>query len=104
MLGYKVGTVSFESYDVLLGLGLFATVYLAGITSVSGGVVAGVLAAGGIVSYASTEWFSLSVPWYTVITGIAVVVTVVKYPEGIVGSVHEALARTRSTGPAAPST
>ena len=32
------GNVTFDSFDVLVGLGVFATVYLAGITSVSGGI------------------------------------------------------------------
>ena len=53
MLGYNQGNVTFDSFDVLVGLGVFATVYLAGITSVSGGILAGMLAAGGIVFYAT---------------------------------------------------
>ena len=95
MLGYRLGTVTWDSFDVLLGLGLFATVYLAGITSVSGGVFAGVLAAGGLVSYASSQWLSLDVAWYQILTGIGLVVSVILNPEGLVGNVHHAIDRRR---------
>jgi ABC-type branched-subunit amino acid transport system ATPase component/ABC-type branched-subunit amino acid transport system permease subunit len=96
MLGYKLGTVTFDSFDVLLGLGVFATVYLAGITSVSGGVLAGVLGFGGLAYYASTQWFGFDAYWYQIVTGVGLVLSVVLNPEGIVGPVHEAIARLRA--------
>ncbi|MCU1428362.1 MAG: putative transporter ATP-binding protein, partial [Actinomycetia bacterium] len=95
MLGYKLRTVTFDSFDVLLGLGVFATVYLAGITSVSGGVLAGVLGAGGLAYYASTQWLSFDTYQYQTVTGVLLVLTVVKNPEGIVGAVHQAIGRRR---------
>jgi len=84
MLGYKLGTVTFDSFDVLLGLALFGAVYLAGITSVSGGVLAGALASGGLVFYAGSRWVSLDLAWFQILTGIGLVVSVVRNPEGIV--------------------
>ncbi len=104
MLGYKLGTVTFDSFDVLLGLSVFATVYLAGITSVSGGALAGMLAAGGLVSYAASQWLSLDVAWYELLTGVALVVTVVKNPEGLVGNVHRLLDRRRARPAPEPET
>jgi ABC-type branched-subunit amino acid transport system ATPase component/ABC-type branched-subunit amino acid transport system permease subunit len=95
LYGYRLGTVTWDSFDVLLGLGFFATVYVAGVTSVSGGVLAGMLAAGGLVSYAGSQWLSLDVAWYQLLTGIGLVLSVILNPEGIVGNVHHALDRRR---------
>jgi ABC-type branched-subunit amino acid transport system ATPase component/branched-subunit amino acid ABC-type transport system permease component len=97
MLGYRLGTVTFESFFILLGLSVLATSYLAGITSVSGGVLAGILAFGGIVTEISDELFG-SADYYNVITGVLLVVTVIVNPEGIVGPAHE-LIHARRLGP-----
>ncbi len=96
MLGYKLGTVTYDSFDVLLGLALFGTVYLAGITSVSGGVLAGTLAASGILFYAGSQWLSLDLAWFQILTGVGLVISVVKNPEGIVGSIHRVIERRRA--------
>jgi ABC-type branched-subunit amino acid transport system ATPase component/branched-subunit amino acid ABC-type transport system permease component len=96
MLGYKLGTVTFDSFDVLLGLSIFATVYLAGMTSISGGIVAGVFAAGGVVAFAAGQWLSLDTAWYQLLTGIGLIVTVIRNPEGIVGGVHQFVDRRRA--------
>jgi ABC-type branched-subunit amino acid transport system ATPase component/branched-subunit amino acid ABC-type transport system permease component len=94
VLAYKQGNVTSDAFDVMLGLTVFATVYLAGITSVSGGLLAGVLGAGGIVYEVANRWLSLG-GWYGVLTGVGFVLTVVRNPEGIVGPVHERLAARR---------
>ncbi len=103
MLGYKQGNLTFDPFDVLIGIGVFATAYLAGITSVSGGILAGMLAAGGIVYYATTQWLELG-DWYGTITGVGLVLTVVLNPEGIVGPFHVMLEkmRTRRGTPVVP--
>ena len=49
MLAYFQGNVTFTAFSTFVGLTLFATAYIGGITSVSGGLVAGVFAAGGIL-------------------------------------------------------
>jgi ABC-type branched-subunit amino acid transport system ATPase component/branched-subunit amino acid ABC-type transport system permease component len=95
MLAYNLRTVTFDSFDVLLGLGVFATVYLAGITSVSGGLLAGVIGIGGLFFYASTQWLSFDAYTYQTITGIGLVLTVILNPEGIVGPAHQAIRRRR---------
>jgi ABC-type branched-subunit amino acid transport system ATPase component/branched-subunit amino acid ABC-type transport system permease component len=95
MLGYKQGNLTFDPFDILIGIGVFATAYLAGITSVSGGLLAGVLAAGGIVYYATSQWLNLG-DWYATITGVGLVFTVVRNPEGIVGPFHVMLERRRA--------
>jgi ABC-type branched-subunit amino acid transport system ATPase component/branched-subunit amino acid ABC-type transport system permease component len=95
MLGYKQGNLTFDPFDILIGIGVFATAYLAGITSVSGGILAGMLAAGGIVYYSTTQWLDLG-DWYGTITGVGLVLTVVLNPEGIVGPIHVMLEKMRT--------
>jgi ABC-type branched-subunit amino acid transport system ATPase component/ABC-type branched-subunit amino acid transport system permease subunit len=94
LLAYKQGNVTYDSFAAFLGLGLFATAYLAGMTSVSGGIVAGLICANGIVFKAMEEWFSLG-RWYGTIAGLGLVLTVVRNPEGIVGPFHQLIDRRR---------
>jgi len=108
LLAYKQGNVTFDSFDAVLGLSVFATAYLAGITSVSGGILAGVLGFEGIVFLASDRWLGLG-DWYQAVTGIGLILTVVLNPEGIVGPIHARLdarraARGRGAEPGPPTT
>jgi ABC-type branched-subunit amino acid transport system ATPase component/branched-subunit amino acid ABC-type transport system permease component len=96
MLAYKVNPVGAEPFDVLTGLFLFGSVYLAGITSVSGGVLAGVLAADGILAFALGDLLSIDPQWIQLLTGIGLIASVIKNPEGLVGNIHRALARLRA--------
>ncbi len=90
LLAYKQSNVTFDPFDAILGLSVFATAYLAGITSVSGGILAGVLAFSGLVYHFTDTKLHLG-DWYTVVTGVLLVFTVVQNPEGIVGPVHTQL-------------
>jgi len=90
MLAYKQTNVTFDSFDAILGLSVFASAYLAGITSVSGGALAGLLGFGGIVYHFTDNKLHLG-DWYTVVTGVLLVFTVVQNPEGIVGPIHAKL-------------
>ena len=72
----------------MLGLSIFATAYLAGITSVSGGVAAGMLALTGVAYTASSSWLHLG-NWYQFISSILLIVTVILNPEGIMGPNHK---------------
>ncbi|WP_261554506.1 branched-chain amino acid ABC transporter permease/ATP-binding protein [Frankia tisae] len=95
LMGYQQTLVDAESFSVVGGLALFATAYLAGITSVSGGLLAGVLGAGGLLFVALDKAVDLG-SWYQVITGLALVLSVLLNPEGAVGPVHTWWAALRS--------
>ena len=96
LLAYQQTNVTFDYFDVILGLGVFATAYLAGVTSVSGGILAGMLALNGIVYQGWNQALGLNYSgWYTAIGGVGLVLTVIRNPEGIVGQVHGQLARLR---------
>ena len=93
-IAYQQGNVTFDPFDVLLGIGLVATVYLTGITSVSGGILAGILATGGVVYLLLSNWLSVG-GWYQVLIGLGLVIQIVLNPEGVTGPGHKAIARWR---------
>ncbi|MCW2546283.1 MAG: transporter [Mycobacterium sp.] len=99
LIGYSQGLASASSYSAIGGLALFATAYMAGITALSGGLLGGVIASGGILFIALDRAISLG-SWYDTITGIGLVLTVILNPEGIVGPFHELAEklRTRRSG------
>ncbi|MCU1344223.1 MAG: putative transporter ATP-binding protein, partial [Acidimicrobiia bacterium] len=94
LLAYKQSNVTFSPFDAVLGLSIFATAYLAGITSVSGGILAGMTAFGGLIYRVTDQWLGLG-GWYDAVTGIGLVLTVVLNPEGIVGPAHASLEERR---------
>ena len=107
LLAYQQTNVSFEPFAALAGLSLFATVYLAGVTSVTGGLLAGLLGTGGLIFVALEKSFDGAI-WYPMIVGIALVLAVLLNPEGLAGSIHTIAARLRpiparlGTGSVAP--
>jgi ABC-type branched-subunit amino acid transport system ATPase component/ABC-type branched-subunit amino acid transport system permease subunit len=138
MLAYQQTSADYSSYTAMGSVALFATVYIAGITSVSGGINAGVIAAGGIaytlVNNGVPLWTYMLIvglmlvgivqlvrprlargalvviglgviaaaifhrggvqlgTYYTAISGVLLILTVILNPEGIVGPVHAQVA------------
>jgi ABC-type branched-subunit amino acid transport system ATPase component/ABC-type branched-subunit amino acid transport system permease subunit len=88
LFAYRQGVVTFASFTAIGGLALLATVYLAGITSVSGGILGGVIATSGVVFLAVDRWAHLG-DWFAVITGIGVIAVLIRYPEGIAAAAHK---------------
>jgi branched-chain amino acid transport system permease protein len=80
---------------VLVGLALLCTVYVAGITSLSGALLAGVLAPLGVAETFLEHSLGLG-EYYNLIAALALVVTAVLNPVGITGSVREAVAHARN--------
>jgi ABC-type branched-subunit amino acid transport system ATPase component/ABC-type branched-subunit amino acid transport system permease subunit len=103
LIAYFQGSVTFDAFTTFVGLSIFATAYIGGITSVSGGMVAGFLAVGGL---GARSLEALPIPnlgsWYVVLSGIGLVFTIVKNPEGIVGPIHAKLAWRRRVLDIAP--
>lgn len=71
-----------EPFTVFLGITLFAIMYIAGVTSVTGAVLAGLLAPGGVV-YLLVDRFLHIGEYYAVISGVLLIVTVMVNPDGI---------------------
>jgi ABC-type branched-subunit amino acid transport system ATPase component/ABC-type branched-subunit amino acid transport system permease subunit len=105
LMAYQASNVTADAFDTIVGLGLFTTVFLAGITSVSGGLAAGLISAGGLLFAALGNVFDIG-NWYAVIVGASVILTVIFNPEGIVGPVHHKIDERRRRAvaslPAAP--
>ena len=83
MLAYQQTSADYSSYTAVGSVTFFATVYIAGITSVSGGINAGVIAAGGIAYTLVNNGVPLWI--YILLAGLLLV--------GIVQLVRLALAR-----------
>jgi ABC-type branched-subunit amino acid transport system ATPase component/ABC-type branched-subunit amino acid transport system permease subunit len=88
LLAYRRGVVTFDSFTAIGGLTLLSTAYLAGVTSVWGGLHAGILASSGLVFVAMDRWVDLG-DWFQVISGALLVVTLITHPEGIASAGHE---------------
>jgi ABC-type branched-subunit amino acid transport system ATPase component len=101
MVAYQQTNVTFDQFDAILGLGVFASAYLAGVTSVSGGILGGMLASGGIVYFGLDQGLHLG-GWYDTISGVGLVLTVILNPEGLVGPFHAQLAARRLAKSGAP--
>ncbi len=89
LMAYQQTVVVPESYAAIAGIGMFALVYLAGVTCVSGGVLAGIMGAGGVLFVLLDRAVNLGT-YYHVITGVLLVITIIANPEGIISEVHKA--------------
>ena len=94
LIAYQQNLATDDSFGSLTGIALFASVYLAGVSSVGGGLIAGIIASGGVVYYLMDRWLSLG-DYFAVISGILLVVTVIQNPDGLVGPLHDLVARFR---------
>ncbi len=92
LLAYSRGVITFDSFLAVSGLILLSSAYLAGVTSVSGGILAGILASGGIAFFALDRSVHLG-EWFTVLTGIGVILTLIINPEGLAAGGHALAAR-----------
>ncbi|MEZ5143493.1 MAG: branched-chain amino acid ABC transporter permease/ATP-binding protein [Acidimicrobiales bacterium] len=87
LLAYHQTTVSYDSFTALGGLSVLSTAYLAGLTSVWGGITAGILGASGILFVTLDRFVDLG-EWFPVVTGVALVLTLIFHPEGIASFGH----------------
>ena len=76
-------------FVVLAGLNLLAIAYLGGITSVSGAVVGGTLAAGGVSFYVLQQYVGVSTEFTFLVGGVGLIITAVLNPEGIAGATRK---------------
>jgi ABC-type branched-subunit amino acid transport system permease subunit len=83
LYAYGHPNLSAGSFTIFASLALIALVYLGGIASVAGALIAGVLAEGGIASAGQTgsqTQFAIS--------GLALIVVAIVYPNGISGALY----------------
>ena len=97
LLAYQQQSVVYEPFSAMNSVAFFAMVYLAGVTSLSGGVLAGILATNALLYIVSDTVFGAG-DWYSTISALVLIVVVIWSPEGIVGPLHRLVAKRRSTG------
>ena len=83
---YNYGSISATQFDVVTGLSFVAFAYLGGITTVTGAVIGGLLVIEGFVGYAVNKWLGIPVNYQLLIAGAALIVTIVRDPAGIAGT------------------
>ncbi|MFE0748053.1 ATP-binding cassette domain-containing protein [Gordonia sp. NPDC058843] len=88
LLAYQQTLATAGSYAVFAGIGLFAVFYIAGVTSISGAILAGIIAPGGVMYFAADKYGSFG-DYYMLISGILLVLTVVTSPDGVIGYLHK---------------
>jgi ABC-type branched-subunit amino acid transport system ATPase component/ABC-type branched-subunit amino acid transport system permease subunit len=94
LMAYMQTNVTFDTFDALVGLLFFSTVFVAGITSVSGAILGGLGASGGVLFVATNHVVSFG-NWYGILLGIGVVQTVIYNPEGAIGPMYASADRLR---------
>lgn len=104
MLGYQRQTLSTDSFQVFMSLAVLALTYLAGISSVSGAVIAGALAPLGVVTMLSGGDLTKVSPYAFVANGALLVVAAVIAPSGISGAVRAGWKRLMSRRGLTPTT
>jgi branched-chain amino acid transport system permease protein len=97
LVAYRFGNVSDSSYGVVASLAALAVAYLGGITSVSGAVTAGVVAASGIAFFATGKIVGTFGKWEALISGVLLIVMTIRNPEGIAGAVRTRVERSRAS-------
>lgn len=91
LLGYQLGAVSFDRFSPLASVMLVATVYIGGIATVRGAVLAGFIATGGVLYTWLTQAATGIDVWWSVISGVLLIVTVVTQPNGAVIATADAV-------------
>jgi branched-chain amino acid transport system permease protein len=92
LIGYSRSQLSVDSFNVLVGLALLCTVYVAGITSIGGAVLAGLLAPLGVLSTFLHQTLGVG-EYYQLVAALCLVVTAVLNPVGITGTLQHAAHR-----------
>ena len=82
LYGYQNTNVTFDAFSPVQSIFFFATVYIAGIASLGGGLLIVFLAAGGI-GWTFLDHFSVLTQWQDLLSGVVLLLTVVLNPDGI---------------------
>lgn len=96
LLAYQQTLAASASYMVFSGIALFAVIYIAGVTSITGSILAGLMAPGALMYFATDRWLSFG-DYYMLASGVLLILTVVTSPDGIAGRLTDLRRAKRST-------
>ena len=92
LLGYQQTSVSGDSFDPLSGILLFGICYIAGITTITGAVAAGLIGSNGLIYVIINRQINFG-SYYLLITGLILIFAIIRHPEGLGGTIQEPLER-----------
>jgi len=87
LITYSLGRFSPPFFDaVSVGIPFLAFAYLGGVTSITGAIIAGLLAPAGIIFVILNRFVNNLGPYYLLASGLGLIVASIFYPEGMVGT------------------
>ncbi len=86
LYAYNFNSVSSSRFSALTALGLIAFAYVGGITMVSGAIFAGLISTEALFPHVFDRAFGLSGTWALLVGGLALIVNLAVYPEGVAGA------------------
>lgn len=95
LLAYQLPTLSPQSFMVVGALAALALTYLGGVASISGALIAGVLASGGILTRLNGGTTGSSSNYQFAVSGIMLIVVAILYPDGLSGAARALAQRAR---------
>ncbi|HUO48842.1 MAG TPA: hypothetical protein VMU09_08420, partial [Acidimicrobiales bacterium] len=98
LLAYELPALSPEAFLVVGALALLALCYLGGIATISGALIAGVLASGGILTRLQGGAIGTASSSQFAVSGIILILVVIFYPDGLSVAARRGVARLAGRG------
>ncbi len=93
LLAYESPSLSSQQFMVVGALAVLALCYLGGIASISGALMAGVLASGGVLTQLQGGNTGNASSYQFAVSGLLLVVVAVLYPDGVIAGLRNAITR-----------
>ena len=93
LMGYQRGNISTDSFQAFLSLAALALTYLAGISSISGAVLAGMLTPLGVFTLLSGGDMTHASKYSFVLNGALLILVAVVAPSGLIGTLRKGVDR-----------
>jgi ABC-type branched-subunit amino acid transport system permease subunit len=95
LLAYELPALSPQQFMVVGALAVLALCYLGGIATISGALIAGVLASGGVLTQLQGGATGDASSYQFAVSGIALIVVVILYPDGLANAARRGVLRLR---------
>jgi branched-chain amino acid transport system permease protein len=83
---YARTKVSIDAFGVVVALQFVAYAYVGGITRIAGAVFAGLMVTEGVIPHVLHAELGLSPTWMLLVAGVALIVCLLRFPDGIAGA------------------
>ncbi len=93
LMAYQQTLISESSFDILISVAFLATAYIGGISSVSGALIGGGIATGGVFFYFLLQTVyrnsANGLQFEDIVSGVGLILTAILNPEGIAGALRQ---------------